>query len=809
MGLKKLQNQIQKHKYYFVITIILVVCMVGCSPITKMEQSAVIDTVLLENQGSIGQTFVAHYDGLSSLEIYLEPVEFGDGKLMLQLNTGPLELEEITTGSLPLDTIKSSGFYKIPFQAQKDSTQVYYYLVLEIVGNGSIKVGTAPGDSYINGSFYRDHVPQEDQLSFNLGYEPTLLSIGLFQEGLDGIGFLFVAGFLFVIPGWAILGYLYPNWKKQEWLSKIALSTGLSLAFYPLLLLWTDVLGIHIGQFYAWIPPIVGICVIIWQNRNLFSNSGIHISKENFKLPDIVLLLILGLIFFIRFWVIRDLYTPIGSDSVHHTIATQLIIDNKGLIHSWLPYLKLSTFTYHFGFHTHSALFQWITGMSTERAVLITGQILNGLAVVSLYPLARRLIQNKWSGVIVILLAGLLFPMPMYYINWGRYTQLASQIILPILVILIWDLLISPKNNVALNILTAILLAGLGLTHYRIFLIGLFFIPSYLIMNSHQVNLKMFFKRISFLALGTFLLFLPWLSNLLPSKLSAFFSSSLTIPADQVSETVKQLRNLNYLTYLPGWAWIALPVTIGWGFWKRNKPIAVISLWWFLALVFANPSLLNLPGDGLITHGAVITGFYIPSSLLIGTFLESLITKSKTYKKWLNAVVFLIVIIFAIKGTIDRNEDILQEVVQVTQTDLMAIRWIEENLPQEITILTNSTPIFSANWWYAGTDAGWWIPILANRETTTKPMNYSSEKKAEKGEFIRLNRLTQQVLDFGITDPNVLILLNEENIKYIYKGQTSDNIFGTQVSTLIDNPRLKLIFSLDKVRIYKISEINE
>ena len=84
---------------------------------------AVIDKILLDNQNSIGQTFVAHYEGLQGIDLYIEPVEPGDGILSLKLTTGPMEPEEITSGSIDLSSITSPSFFHINFEPQKKSTQ--------------------------------------------------------------------------------------------------------------------------------------------------------------------------------------------------------------------------------------------------------------------------------------------------------------------------------------------------------------------------------------------------------------------------------------------------------------------------------------------------------------------------------------------------------------------------------------------------------------------------------------------------------------------------------------------------------------
>jgi hypothetical protein len=114
-------------------------------------------------------------------------------------------------------------------------------------------------------------------------------------------------------------------------------------------------------------------------------------------------------------------------EKASNTPSFQLLVDNKGLFNSWQPYAEITSFSYHYGFHSLVAVLYWISKIPIPQATLWTGQLLNGLAVISLVPLVMKINKNKLGGVFTIALAGLLFQMPMYYLNWGRYTQLAGK----------------------------------------------------------------------------------------------------------------------------------------------------------------------------------------------------------------------------------------------------------------------------------------------------------------------------------------------------------------------------------------------
>jgi len=260
----------------------------------------------------------------------------------------------------------------------------------------------------------------------------------------------------FVIPGWGILSFFWDKWDEFIWIEKLSLAGGLSLTFYPLILLWTNVLNIHLGMFNAWIPVFLGIVLIVanhikTRNFEILRSKQHFLSKENIQNEDFWLhlttIIVVLLIILVRFWVIRNLDTPLWGDSYQHTMISQLLVDNNGLFQSWVPYAELQSFSYHFGFHSFVAVFHWISQITIIDATLITGQLLNVAAVIFLFPLTSYIAKNRWAGVISIFIAGLLSPMPMYFVNWGRYTQLAGLTILPVLTLFLWIFLDEAKDK--------------------------------------------------------------------------------------------------------------------------------------------------------------------------------------------------------------------------------------------------------------------------------------------------------------------------------------------------------------------------
>ena len=115
----------------------------GCTARVQPVQTSQTDLVGLEAQNSIGQTFVARYDGLSGVQVYLSPEQPGDGELWLRLRSDPSAEQDIAAAVMPLSQVTEARTYLFNFQPLANSNRQYYYALYEIVGEGSLGVGAS------------------------------------------------------------------------------------------------------------------------------------------------------------------------------------------------------------------------------------------------------------------------------------------------------------------------------------------------------------------------------------------------------------------------------------------------------------------------------------------------------------------------------------------------------------------------------------------------------------------------------------------------------------------------------------------
>lgn len=810
---------------FFFISVLLV----GCASFSSNEQSTRNEFVPIGGDNHVGQTFLARFDGLEGISIFLKPSENNSGDIHLNLFSDQTASEPVRSSSLPVSDITGPGFYAFTFPAINSSTNQDYFYNLTITGPGIVETGVAAGKSYLSGVQYINNTPQNSQSSFRLEYASAIALGGVIKIGFSWSGILIISLSLLVIPGIAALMWLYPPWESLDWISKISLALGIGLSFYPILFLWSNTLGAQLGRINALILPIAGLFLIGFKKFSDFrkpnSNEKVSLFKINWanRLPDIVFLFIMTLVVFTRFWPVKNLDAPMWGDSYQHTMIAQLLVDNGGLFSNWMPYAELTSFTYHFGFHSIAASIHWLTNLDIIHSTLWTGQILNIFAIMALYPLAMIIGKNRWAGVIAVLIAGLILPMPMYYTNWGRYTQLAGQIILPAIVVVIWNNLSTKQVQFKWQFLVWFGLAGLALTHYRVMILIPLFYISYIIFQFRRSGVINLIKRTFVHLVGVLILIIPWGFRIFEGTLPAIFGTQITPTAAQVTQTAQQVESIGSITaYLPLIAWILLLISVIWGIIKQNRESNIFALWWLLIFLAANPQWFKLPGSGVLTNFAVFIAAYIPASVIIGSgaadLLSQLVVTSRQAKistpspedrKHLLWSVSLsaILVLMAIWFVIPRIRDVKPAAhALLTRPDTRAALWIEQQLPLDSKFLVNSFFAYGGSS-VVGSDGGWWLPLITSRKSTQPPLTYVSEMGFREDYINYTNDLIALIESVGINHPDVLEELSARGITHIYIGQQQGSVNGAPLldfQDLLKDQNFNLIYNQDRVYIFEV-----
>ena len=540
-------------------------------------------------------------------------------------------------------------------------------------------------------------------------------------------------------------------------------------------------------------------------------------------------MVVLLLIVVTRWWAVRSIEAPMWGDSVHHTVIAQLILDHGGLFESWQPYAAYGSFSNQFGFPASAALLSWVSGMEAPQAVLWGGQVLNVMALLVLYPLAVRMAKGQhWAGVGAVFAAGLIATMPAFYFNWGRYAQLAGQVILPVVIWMTWDVIddtTPPAKFLGIRSLpwTKICLAGVAvcgmvLAQYRTPFFYLTFILACLFgwwIPAWGLNGRRWWQtglKLGLLVLIGVALFLPWGVRMIAGNIREVAISGAS------PETLKANLHTAYLEwtifdqYLPlSLVWLSL-VGLFWGLVKKQWLVITMGLWvpW-LASVYTW-SILGVPGALQVAPFAVLISLYIPAGLVCGWLFGQL---AGVLKRWQLAEALLLLAVVVAGGWFAYQQRTIAEpqtYAMVTRPDLRAMHWIRENTdPQALFLVEGFRAFYNTS--AVGSDAGWWLPLLAGRGNTMPPLYaLSSEVPLEEDYSAQVVELVAALETTPLNTPQGVALLCEQGISHIYIGQLQglvgiswlNQLFAPE--ELVNQKPFQLVYQQDRVYIFALRE---
>ncbi len=808
-----------KNKPVVILFLLLMLLLNSCTLIQGSGQSEIkYQDLELSDCLTLGQSFYAKHNGLQAIGLFLTPGKTGDGEIQLLLRHKLSETTNIAKTSLKREEIDSPGYYTFEFSEPNESYLKGFFVLIDYEGEGSVILGSGDSNSYEDGAAYLNGASFPRQLSFNLSYSPKPMLLSLVKLFITKwLLWIFLSILLFLLPGYTILNVLNIHFEEKSLVEKIAFSIGISLSITPVFFLWTNLIGINLGIFYALIPIFLSLGILIFKTIKKKTSFAIIGSRHFFKsveIPDIVFGFLLLLLIFIRFWIIRPLPLPLWGDSYQHTLITQLLFENNGLFQSWLPYADIPRFTYHFGFHSNAVNFQWISGETAAQAVLVFGQVINIFSIFVLYPMARFLTpnKNKWAGVAAVLIGGFLFNMPNFYTNWGRYTQLIGQVILLPSVLFLWKMFVEKKLSWKYIAISALMIAGLAFSHYRILVIFILFIPV-LFVTGFRHHTKQKLLTISIIASLAFILFLPWFLNAFGGSMVELFLAMVKPIQTSTGTTTAAINPLLTLETSGLFSYISKPVfyflllIIIFFIFKRNFYGLAFIIWWIFAFIAGFPTMFHLPGKDILSGFAILIALFIPISIVLGSFIGNLIFSAEKFKKVITIVAVLICVFLALWFGRQRLYDIDPKTFALaTFPDLEAANWINENISDSQKIFINSFPAFDDTV-VVGSDAGWWLPYLTKNQVSVPPLNYGFEMEVDEKKAIIDEAF--EIWNSGIVSVDGRKLLEEEGYEYIFIGQKKGEVNSPQKYRILQEfseiGGLSLTYKNDNVVLFKSS----
>lgn len=761
---------------------------------------------------ALGQTFVAHHDGLQGVEVFLQPETPGDGVIRAALHErvgGPV----LATASAPVSAVAAPGMVRFTFPAPLASRQRDYYLSLAVEDAGSVQAAVAPGASYRDGALYSDGRPTDAQLVHGQIFAAGPRLLGFASRLLGALGTLLVGLIVCALPGLGLLALLDLPGAQRHWAERLGLAVGISAALLALWLVWARQLGLRPGPWNIWLPVLLGAAPLLWRARGL-RLATLRAWRPRLDALDIGLVALLLLIALARLLTVGALEAPMWGDSYQHAMITRLLLDNGGLFDSWAPYEPYVTLTVQFGFSAVAAALAWLTGLGAVAATILAGQLLNAAAALVLYPLAVRLAGgSRWAGLAAVLVAGLLALLPGYYVNWGRYAQLSGQVALPAAMALTWDLLAAPRRGWRPALLLGLTVAGMTLCYYRMVFFYAAFVAVLLLcwgLPRWRLDWRAWLAGLGWLALAgaaTALLFAPWALHVASSQLAATVgeAAALGTPLEYVQADYLAWRLLP--DYIAPPLLAASGAALLWGLLRREWMLPGLALWTLLLAGYMATSLFSVPGAVMLQSFSVMIAVYIPVALACGWLVGRLVEQAER-RSWPAAAPALALAALALWGGLQQLRIVDPAHIYVTRPDSKAMAWIAGATPPEARFLVQGFDVYGGTS-VVGADGGWWIPLLAGRTSTMPPQYALANERPDPPDYSeRVVALVHRLRAASPETPEGMAILCEHGVTHLYTGQGQGQVGEIpppqlfSPAALAQSPRFTLEYAQDRVTIF-------
>jgi len=590
---------------------------------------------------------------------------------------------------------------------------------------------------------------------------------------------------LFIGPGYAIFAFL-PDRSRFDRTQSIALAIGLSMAAWSILLAWLHLIRLPLSPISA--PLIFGLSwtIGLWRVRPRVRSIRVDGSRVMLWLALIVTAIA-------SVSVLRNLPLAPGSDIYHHTAITKLIADRGLLPDNYLPYADLVTFTYHYGFHALAAAVVWISGLDPVVATPLVAQMLPAASALTIALLTEVATRNRTASLISAIFAGLVIVFPAYYINWGRDTQLSGLVILPVVLAVTWHWLESGVKWRAVPFIGG-LAGGLALAHYRVTLMAasgfiVLFGVSGVLQRWEWPMWRRVATRLMLAALFAGVLVGPWVWHLINASHQGY-----AIRIGQITPAFFAFERLgpgvqNYATNIIVISLTALAIVSGW--WRRDRVVIGLSLWSIGMVVFSTPRFAGVFMDTT----SVVISLYVPTAITIGWLLAKLVERWPR-TQW---AMYMALMLLAVWGANQIGNIVDPTGVYTTQEDLQAMAWIKANTPPTAQFMANAFHVYDVEKYITGEDAGYWLPLLAERAVFVPPLVFPNERAATPDFADRLEALSRT--QANMATPETLALFQRAGITHVYLGAK-----GTVISAaaLLQSPDYRLIYQNPSVYVFEI-----
>ena len=767
----------------------------------------------LQETSQVRQTFIPRHDGLTEVEVMIVRPPEGEsaGRLAMQL----LDSNGQTVGARSFESrdLFHNQTVNLHFPPQAGSAGQPYTLLIAGTAGNDASVWGYDLDVYKEGELTmvgEETAAQELRLTtrYQLSFAAAIEALAgtVWANGglmLLALVFMFLPGCLLLVGGSRWL----PRLDPAAWLG---LALALGVASWPVIWLWLTVFGGRWRAWSLWFVLILGWAFVVWKlvgrgekkthdgqaaGGAMALRSRVRHQVSRITWHHLLLLLILLLGLAVRLLAVRDLAFPPWVDSSRHALITAVMAESGQTIQDYSPYLEVDRFLYHFGFHTLSASLAQMIDVPLPGLLLILGQLINALVPLTVYAAVYLLVRRSGAALLAAFLVALPFFFPGYYATWGRMTQLTALLVMAAALAVTWQLIRGARIWRRAWWFVALLVAGLFLIHFRLFLLYLVLAGLTWLISRGRHG-----KWLALAAGVTALLVAPHMVRLVTETRGVTLTRTIAgyndFPLGYV--TIGWERAflilaaasliLAALAGLRGRAWAWLPLTL--------------AAWAGLVTLLLSGQKLGLPETSLVNLNSAYISAFLPLVIILA------ITAGRIWR-WLRyrprplqagaAIIAGVALAAALLFGIRQQITIINPVTILAWTqDVDGLNWLEEHVgdpaagPAKVAV---SSWLWLGQTW-TGSDGGAWIVPLTGIASTTPPADYIYNRSLVR-DVNEFNKQASATLDWS--DPSAADWLQDQGVTHLYVGAKGGYF---DPASLARNPKLQMLYGADGVFVF-------
>jgi len=396
----------------------------------------------------------------------------------------------------------------------------------------------------------------------------------------------------------------------------------------------------------------------------------------------------------------------------------------------------------------------------------------------------------------VALLVGFIIVSPFCLLRWGRFTQTAGMFFLPVAVL---PFLARHERRSSL-LAPALLIAALVFAHNReaffaVILLGIVALPR--LLRREWVVLRDWL----WMGIIAVLIALPWLVRISWVQLDP---QGLRVAYEIIGgyNDLSRLEPpvLSFITNLPVLALFAVGVLTT--LWDREHSEDRMLVFWALALVAGGVLYYQLTGSFHWDLKTSLLTLSVPIAVFLGIRFTRLVARLQGARRRALWVAMLLLLgIGCVVAGVNFPAVLSGGMIYLRPGDLIAMNWIETHTSPTALFVPNASQVEWSPDWLIGSDAGYWLPLLAQRDTTLPPMIYAWEA-ADASVLQQDLANTYAILDAATAQeslPSSVVCCTDVTHFIAY-----DNSWPLTAEDLSNTDTLEMLYQQDRLQVFEV-----